>query len=183
MLYKEIFGGHPRAAQKLLVTVQALPVQIFCQKPGQGGLAAAGHTDQNNVLELPAEGIFCPADLLVGNGRSGKDGGGGCGLSAEHGKAVKTLYFKGFRLKEEGGAQGIIDEVKNRLTVGKVGQIYGGPAVMGVHSHRGCVDDNRCILVPIRCRYGEKIGDGSAQSFGAGGDSMIPGGDVCAQPV
>ena len=93
------------------------------------------------------------------------------------------MHFKGFRLKKEGGAQGVIDEVKNRLTVGKVGQIYGGPAVMGVHSHRGCVDDNRCISVPIRCRYGKKIGDGSAQSFGAGGDRMIPGGDVCAQPM
>lgn len=58
LLYKEFLGGEPRAAQELLVTVQALPAQIPCQKPGQSGLAAAGHTDQNNVLELPAEGIL-----------------------------------------------------------------------------------------------------------------------------
>ena len=89
--------------------------QPLGQDPAHGGLAAAGHPDQQQVLGLP---LHLGGDLLhlaVGDGGVQKALRRRLGLGHQHPQAVGPAQAPLLRLEEQPGAGGVIDEVKDPL--------------------------------------------------------------------
>ncbi len=52
-----------------------------------------------------------------------------------------------FRLPQEGGIVGVINQIHHPFQVGEVGEIHRGNAIVGEHTHRGGIDNQLGILV------------------------------------
>ena len=53
-------------------------------------------------------------------------------------------------LEEQLGLRGVINEVKDTLTLGELVQIHRGNPVIGVHTHGGGVDDDLGVGVAVQ---------------------------------
>ena len=149
---KDYGNGHAGGFFQLLVRFEKGTAQLFREKPADRGLAAAGHTDQDNILHLPRKLPGNTRDLPVGEGVSEKDLRAALGLRHQHRQAARAGDAAFFRLQQKRGAGGIVYHIQHGLQLRKDAEIDEAGAVFRVHAHRRRVDQELCIPVPFKVR-------------------------------
>ena len=147
---KDVGDGAARLFYDLLVHIGQRAAQLLGQRLANGGLAAAGHADEEDVFRLPLQLGGNVGHQFVGQLFALEPLRGRFGLSHQHPQAVAPDGPPALGLEEQLSFGGIIDEVKDTLTLGELVQIHGGNSVVGVHTHRGGVDDDLGVGVAVQ---------------------------------
>ena len=142
--------GHVQDLLQLCVGVHEGAVQLGGQGPAHGGLAAAGHAHQDPVLHPAAQGAVGLLGADGGDHLPSEELGGAPGLLGQHVQPPQVGDAQGLRLLQQSGAGGVIDEVQHPLTVGELAQVHRGCGGVGIHAHRGGVDDDGGVLVAVQ---------------------------------
>ena len=149
-LGEDLRNGHARFFGNEGVGLHHLPAQVPAQGGGHGGLAAAGHTDEDDVPQMAVDGALHPFQNAVVDDGAGELLAGTLGLGHQHGKAAGVGDPQFLRLKDQGRPGGVIDDVQHPLAVGKLPEVHRCGPVAGVHAHRGGVGDDPGVGVAVQ---------------------------------
>jgi len=129
------------------VRIEHLAAERLAERLRHGGLAAAGHTDEDDVHRLALHEVD---GVLERAGRrlfAGEDLARADGLRREHHHAVRAGDAEFFRLQQKLRAHGIIDEIDDGAAVREAQQIDDRLAVVRVHADRRGVHDELGVRV------------------------------------
>ena len=105
---------------------------------------------RREVAGLPGQ---LPGDLrhaAVGNGRAGKPLAGRLGLGHQHPQPVGPQQAPPLPVQQELGFGRVVDQIEDPLQRREDGQIHRGDPGVGVHTHRGGVDDVPGVGVSVQ---------------------------------
>ena len=169
LLGKDLRDGHPGLLRNDLIRVQNGAAQPFAQCRGHRALAAAGHTDENDIFQPLPQQRHGAVDLAFRNGPAGKKLPAAFGLRRQHGQAAAAWDAKRLRLQHKTGAGGVVDDVQNALAGRKRLQLHRRRRAGRIHSHRRGVHQQLCVpvavqvLIVVRAAAGDHSDAGCAQ--------------------
>ena len=132
------------------VRVQKLPSQPLRQQPPDHALAAAGHSDQHDVLHGQRCFFRDLRDPTVRDGSAGKQLAAAGRLRHEHFQPARVRNGAPLRLEQERRPRGIVYHVQHERAVRKALQCDRRSAVVGIHSQRRCVDQNLRVRMALQ---------------------------------
>ena len=147
---KDVWDGAARLFYDLLVHIGQRAAQLLGQRLANGGLSAAGHADEEDVFRLPLQLGGNVGHQFVGQLFALEPLRGRLGLGHQHPQAVAPDEPPALGLEKQLSFGGVINEVKDTLTLGELVQIHGGNSVARVHTHGGGVDDDLGIGVAVQ---------------------------------
>ena len=95
-------------------------------------------------------GALHPLQGFIADHRAGELLAGALGLSHQHGKPPGVGDVQFLRLQQQRGERRVINDVQHAFTLREQPQIHRRRAVMGIHPHRGGVDDDLGIGVAVQ---------------------------------
>ena len=131
------------------VSIHESLAQLLRQRLAHGGLAASGHAHQHDVFHLAAQGGVDFIDQAVIQLGSQEPFRRFLGLGHQHQQTIHRHQTTGFRIQQKLSPGGIVDDIQRAFQLGEQGQIHRGNAGVGIHAHRGGIDDDRRIGVEM----------------------------------
>ena len=129
------------------VRIEHLAAERLAERLRHGGLAAAGHTDEDDIHRLALHKVDGMLERAVRRLFAGEDLARADGLRREHHHAVRIGDAEFFRLEQELRAHGIIDEIDDGAAVREAQQIDDRLAVVRIHADRRGVHDELSVRV------------------------------------
>ena len=121
----------PARRRNPLVDIDGFPACPFREQLADGGFAAAGHADQDDVLRLPAQQLVRMRSFsLSGMDFSKKRSSATLAWATSMGSPSAAGDAQGLGLQQQCGAAGIVDDVQHPLAPGKDSQIHRRAAVV-----------------------------------------------------
>ena len=118
--------------------------------PRDGRLAAAGHTDKDDVHHPVHKRPFDAAYLIIVDACAGEELAASLRLCNEHMQPARVLYAELLRLKQQRRARRVIYDIQHRAAVRKLRQVDRLRAVIRVHAQRRGVHYNPRVAVALK---------------------------------